>query len=66
MEWSAQEVHRTARVRDWHVDGEVAGWLRSGGGLTFATVYGAGHLVPFDQPSRALHMANRWLADEEL
>ena len=45
LEWSAQAAYRESQKRDWLVDGEVAGQARSGGGLTFATIYGAGHLV---------------------
>ncbi|KAH9924334.1 serine carboxypeptidase [Epithele typhae] len=68
LEWTQQDVYQTAGKHDWFVAGMQgpAGWWRKGGGLTFATVYGAGHLVPFDQPERALHMANRWLAGEDL
>ena len=45
LEWTGQDVYRNAPLRDWLVDGEVAGRTRSGGGLTFATVYDAGHMV---------------------
>ena len=31
--------------------GAVAGQVKSGGGLTFLTVEGAGHMVPMDQPA---------------
>ncbi len=36
----------------WSVGGTggVAGEVRSGGGLTFVMVEGAGHMVPMDQP----------------
>ncbi len=36
----------------WSVGGAggVAGEVRSGGGLTFVMVEGAGHMVPMDQP----------------
>lgn len=36
------------------------------GGLTFATVRGAGHMVPSYQPSRALTMINFFLAGKPL
>ena len=36
---------------DWKLSGAVAGQVRSGGGLTFAAVEGAGHMVPMDQPA---------------
>ena len=84
LEWSSHEAYRNAPLREWMVDGEAAGKTRSGGGLTFATVYEAGHMVrvafhrtvrctantqaqvPFDQPVRALELANRWLAERLL
>ena len=45
LEWSAHDAYRSAELREWLVDGEVAGKTRSGGGLTFATIAGAGHMV---------------------
>ena len=48
LEWSKQEEFRNEPLRDWYVDGTVAGMTRSGGGLTYATVRGADHFVsPF-------------------
>jgi cathepsin A (carboxypeptidase C) len=48
------------------VDGKEAGRTQSGGGLTWATVYEAGHMVPYDQPDAALAMLNRWLDGQDL
>ncbi|OJT03161.1 Carboxypeptidase Y -like protein [Trametes pubescens] len=45
LEWTQQEAYRNEPLRDWLVDGKPAGLTRSGGGLTFATISGAGHLV---------------------
>ena len=45
LEWSAQDEYRPQPLRPWLVDGEAAGVTRSGGGLTFATIAGAGHMV---------------------
>jgi len=44
-------------------DGVSGGTLRSGGGLTVATVADAGHMVPADQPAAARAMINLWLRD---
>lgn len=52
--------------QEWVVDGEKAGRTQSGGGLTWATVYEAGHMVPYDQPDAALAMVNRWLDGQQL
>lgn len=46
-----QSAYAKAKPVKWTIDGEVAGEVRSGGGLTFAAVEGAGHMVPMDQPA---------------
>lgn len=48
---SMQSTYAKAATIDWKVDGAIAGQVRSGGGLTFAAVEGAGHMVPMDQPA---------------
>ena len=45
LEWTKQDAFRSQPLRDWTVDGKVAGVVRSGGGLTYATISGAGHMV---------------------
>ncbi|KAH7919224.1 alpha/beta-hydrolase [Leucogyrophana mollusca] len=45
MEWTGREAFVKEELRDWKVAGEVAGQTRSANGLTFATIYGAGHMV---------------------
>ena len=45
-----QAVYHSSPLRQWSVGGGVAGEVRSGGGLTFAMVEAAGHMVPMDQP----------------
>ncbi|XP_034702570.1 serine carboxypeptidase-like 42 [Vitis riparia] len=41
----------------WFHKGQVGGWHTEYGNLlTFATVRGAAHMVPYSQPSRALHL----------
>lgn len=47
LEWTQQEAYRSEPLTEWLVDGKPAGLTRSGGGLTFATIAGAGHLVSF-------------------
>ncbi|KAF5320272.1 hypothetical protein D9611_011383 [Ephemerocybe angulata] len=66
LEWSGGEGFRNSPKREWLVGGKVAGETRSFGGLTFATVIGAGHMVPYDKPAEALQLVNRWFAGEEL
>lgn len=45
MEWTGQTGYREAEMREWMVGGEPAGKTKSFGNFTFATIYGAGHLV---------------------
>ncbi|KAI0354042.1 serine carboxypeptidase [Trametes cingulata] len=66
LEWTGSHAFRTQPLRNWLVDGEVAGMTRSGGGLTYATIVDAGHMAPYDQPVRSLALVNRWLAREQL
>lgn len=40
------------------------GTVKSSGNLTFMRMYGAGHMVPHDQPESSLDMYNRWLEGE--
>ena len=45
---------------------QVAGYTASYEGLAFATVKGAGHMVPQFKPAEALAMFGRFLAGEPL
>lgn len=47
--------------RPWRIDNEVAGYVVGYKGLVFATVKGAGHMVPYYQPRRALAMFSSFL-----
>ncbi|KAG8063200.1 hypothetical protein GUJ93_ZPchr0003g16632 [Zizania palustris] len=47
--------------RPWHIDNEVAGYVVGYRGLVFATVRGAGHMVPYYQPRRALALLSSFL-----
>jgi len=51
-----------AAWRSWNDDeGQVGGYFWQLDGLDFATVHGAGHMVPMDQPQRALQLINNWI-----
>lgn len=45
LEWTKHQAFSTQPLREWIVDGKVAGMTRSAGGLTFATFDGAGHMA---------------------
>ena len=62
--WDGKEEFLMAKKSVWRVnsnDREVAGYVKQSGMFTQAVVRGAGHLVPFDQPQRALDLINRWI-----
>ncbi|KAL0572049.1 hypothetical protein V5O48_009907 [Marasmius crinis-equi] len=66
LEWSGGESFREENLREWVVDGKVAGKTRSFSGFTFATVDAAGHMVPAFKPKEALELVNRWMAGKSL
>jgi carboxypeptidase C (cathepsin A) len=45
LDWHGQQDFAALPLREWHVDGHVAGKTRSAHGLTFVTVDAAGHMV---------------------
>ncbi|KAF9555849.1 serine carboxypeptidase [Agrocybe pediades] len=61
LEWSGHEAFVDEPLREWTVDGKRAGLTRSANGLTYLTIEGAGHMVPYDKPKEALEMVDRWL-----
>ncbi|KZT70196.1 serine carboxypeptidase [Daedalea quercina L-15889] len=66
LEWTGQSEFVAQPLREWKVDGAVAGLTRSVGPLTFATIYGAGHMVPHDMPKESLELVKRWTGQEPL
>ncbi|XP_009586680.1 serine carboxypeptidase-like 42 [Nicotiana tomentosiformis] len=51
----------------WFHKGQVGGWqVEYGHKLTFATVRGAAHMVPYAQPSRALHLFSSFVHGRRL
>ncbi|TEB20364.1 serine carboxypeptidase [Coprinellus micaceus] len=66
LEWSGQDGYRAQLLREWSVNGKKAGKVRSYGGLSFVTVDGAGHMVPYDKPAESLELVNRWMAGEDI
>ncbi|CAA7024436.1 unnamed protein product [Microthlaspi erraticum] len=51
----------------WFHKGQVGGWVTEYGNLlTFATVRGAAHMVPYAQPSRALHLFTSFVLGRRL
>ncbi|KAF2790897.1 carboxypeptidase Y precursor [Melanomma pulvis-pyrius CBS 109.77] len=69
MPWKGQPAFVAQEKRRWKIDGEEVGWFKEvktdmGGRETtfaFATIWGSGHLVPYDQPKVALELVKRWV-----
>ncbi|KAF8695162.1 hypothetical protein HU200_037773 [Digitaria exilis] len=58
-------LHVTTPWRPWTVNMEVGGYVQQyKGGFTFASVRGAGHMVPSFQPERALILLDSFLKGE--
>ena len=56
-------VHHVRALRPM----QVGGWtVRYSHGLTFASVRGAGHMVPYTQPERAFHMFSSFVHNQTL
>ncbi|OCH89475.1 serine carboxypeptidase [Obba rivulosa] len=66
LEWTGQAAFVAQPLREWEVNGTAAGLTRSAGPFTFATIFGAGHMVPYDKPLESLELVKRWLAKEDL
>ncbi|KAJ4745211.1 Carboxypeptidase [Rhynchospora pubera] len=52
--------------RPWNCDGQVGGFVEEYENLTLATVRGAGHQVPSNQPMRAYYMFSNFLQGKPL
>ncbi|KAK0455790.1 serine carboxypeptidase [Desarmillaria tabescens] len=66
LDWSGKESFVNEELREWFVGEKTAGLTRSNQGLTFATIEGAGHMVPYDKPQEALELVSRWLEGQTL
>lgn len=63
LEWSGSDEWNSGKFHDWFTlkDNDPAGTYKVSGNLTFLRIYDAGHMVPYDQPTRASDMMFRWL-----
>lgn len=66
LDWPGKKAFNDATVKDLKLDnGDKYGRIRNGGGnFTFMQIFGAGHMVPMDQPEASLDFYNRWLSGE--
>jgi len=69
LTWSGSATFQKAKKQVWRRDAkgpgsklrDVAGYVRQAGRFTQVVVRGAGHMVPGDQPERALDMIERFV-----
>ncbi|KZS95435.1 serine carboxypeptidase [Sistotremastrum niveocremeum HHB9708] len=66
LEWHGASDFKDQKLKAWStIKGQEvsspAGKVKSSGGLTFLTIEGAGHMVPYDKPAEALEMVTRWV-----
>lgn len=66
LDWTGHDDFNSEALRDWIVEGQAAGKTRSARGLTWATVYDAGHMSSYDRPVQTLALMQRWIAGEPL
>jgi cathepsin A (carboxypeptidase C) len=70
LEWSGRAGYRAALDLPWWLEQQPAGRFRSVAGnnnnmlFTFIQIHDAGHMVPMDQPARALSVVTHFLADQ--
>ena len=70
VQWSGREAYNAAPKLVWRLPTmgpgsqlpDVAGYAREVGNFTQVVVRGAGHMVPSDQPQRALDLISRFVA----
>ena len=68
LQWSEAKQWQQARKVVWKVnatDGQPAGYAKKYGTFSYVVVRGAGHLLPQDQPERALDMITRFIDDRD-
>jgi serine carboxypeptidase-like clade 1 len=61
VNWQVTEPWRTYFVGD-----QTGGWIEKRGKMTFATINGAGHMVPQDKPATAHHLIFNWINDQDI
>mmetsp|Transcript_61972 Transcript_61972/g.164356 ORF Transcript_61972/g.164356 Transcript_61972/m.164356 type:complete len:356 (+) Transcript_61972:3-1070(+) len=59
--WDGQPAFVQTPKKPWTIGADLAGYSRVVGNFTYAVVRGAGHMVPTDQPTRALDLITRFV-----
>lgn len=61
LDFSGAAEYNNSVRHVWRVEGEVAGYTRQGGNLIDVMIRNAGHMVPMDQPKKALAMITSFI-----
>ncbi|PBP22713.1 putative carboxypeptidase Y [Diplocarpon rosae] len=65
LDWPGQKGFNEAEIKDIELDsGDKYGKIKNSGNFTFLQIFGAGHMVPMDQPEASLDFLNRWVGGE--
>lgn len=68
LPWTGQQEFKAANDTEWYSNrlDKQAGELRKteNGRFAFLRVFGAGHMVPYDQPESGLDMLQQWVRGE--
>jgi cathepsin A (carboxypeptidase C) len=66
LEWPGQKKFQDAKLESLKIDqsSKEYGKVKTSGNFTFMQIYGAGHMVPMDQPESSIDFFNRWLGGE--
>ncbi|RKP39608.1 Alpha/Beta hydrolase protein [Dimargaris cristalligena] len=68
LSWAGQKQFAAAKDRAWTMkptEDLQVGEVRSHENFTFLRVFGAGHMVPYDQPESSADMIERWLSKRD-
>eukprot|EP00927_Polykrikos_kofoidii_P069500 TRINITY_DN6500_c0_g1_i1.p1 TRINITY_DN6500_c0_g1~~TRINITY_DN6500_c0_g1_i1.p1 ORF type:complete len:603 (-),score=53.94 TRINITY_DN6500_c0_g1_i1:38-1771(-) len=63
MKWPHQDRFTASSDEPLLLDGSMVGRVRTTANLSFVQVFGAGHMVPSDQPATALNMFETFLSN---
>jgi cathepsin A (carboxypeptidase C) len=61
LEWHGKKQFNKEPLTPFMVNDEEKGQMKSSNNFTFARVYQAGHMMPYNQPEASLELLNRWL-----
>ncbi|TQS31631.1 hypothetical protein Golomagni_08082, partial [Golovinomyces magnicellulatus] len=64
LEWDGHDAFNSAQTANLTRAGKAYGTIKTASGLAFSRIFGAGHLVPMDQPQSILDLVDRWVKGE--